>query len=279
MQERSTWIDTGSDISVRRQCALAGVARSSWYYQPRGESEENLLYMRLIDEQYLKTPFYGSPRMCWVLRQKGYNVNEKRVSRLMKVMGLQAIYPKKNLSKAAPGHKIYPYLLRGLKIDGPDQVWSTDITYIRMLRGFLYLCAVIDWHSRVVLSWRLSNTMDVDFCIETLEDALGSGIKPEIFNTDQGSQFTSPKFTQVLLDHKVQISMDGRGRALDNVFIERLWRDVKYEHVFLHEYENGADLYKGLEAYFHFRNKERPHEALGYKIPWDVYTKSSLFVP
>lgn len=279
MQERSTWIDTGSDISVRRQCALAGVARSSWYYQPRGESEENLLYMRLIDEQYLKTPFYGSPRMCWVLRQKGYNVNEKRVSRLMKVMGLQAIYPKKNLSKAAPGHKIYPYLLRGLKIDCPNQVWSTDITYIRMLRGFLYLCAVIDWHSRAILSWRLSNTMDVDFCIETLEDALESGIKPEIFNTDQGSQFTSPKFTQILLDHKVQISMDGRGRALDNVFIERLWRDVKYEHVFLHEYENGADLYKGLEAYFHFRNKERPHEALGYKIPWDVYTKSSLFVP
>jgi len=279
MQERSTWIDTGSDISVRRQCALAGVARSSWYYQPRGESEENLLYMRLIDEQYLKTPFYGSPRMCWVLRQKGYNVNEKRVSRLMKVMGLQAIYPKKNLSKAAPGHKIYPYLLRGLKIDCPNQVWSTDITYIRMLRGFLYLCAVIDWHSRAVLSWRLSNTMDVDFCIETLEDALESGIKPEIFNTDQGSQFTSPKFTQVLLDHKVQISMDGRGRALDNVFIERLWRDVKYEHVFLHEYENGADLYKGLEAYFHFRNKERPHEALGYKVPWDVYTKSTLFVP
>jgi putative transposase len=279
LQERSTWIDTGSDISVRRQCALAGVARSSWYYQPRGESEENLLYMRLIDEQYLKTPFYGSPRMCWVLRQKGYNVNEKRVSRLMKVMGLQAIYPKKNLSKAAPGHKIYPYLLRGLKIDCPNQVWSTDITYIRMLRGFLYLCAVIDWHSRAVLSWRLSNTMDVDFCIETLEDALESGIKPEIFNTDQGSQFTSPKFTQILLDHKVQISMDGRGRALDNVFIERLWRDVKYEHVFLHEYENGADLYKGLEAYFHFRNKERPHEALGYKIPWDVYTKSSLFVP
>lgn len=279
MQERSTWIDTGSDISVRRQCALAGVARSSWYYQPRGESEENLLYMRLIDEQYLKTPFYGSPRMCWVLRQKGYNVNEKRVSRLMKVMGLQAIYPKKNLSKAASGHKIYPYLLRGLKIDSPDQVWSTDITYIRMLRGFLYLCAVIDWHSRAVLSWRLSNTMDVEFCIETLEDALESGIKPEIFNTDQGSQFTSPKFTQILLDHKVQISMDGRGRALDNVFIERLWRDVKYEHVFLHEYENGSDLYKGLEAYFHFRNKERPHEALGYKIPWDVYTKSSLFVP
>lgn len=279
IQERSAWIDTESDISVRRQCALAGVARSSWYYQPRGESDENLLYMRLIDEQYLKTPFYGSPRMCWVLRQKGYNVNEKRVSRLMKVMGLQAIYPKKNLSKAAPGHKIYPYLLRGLKIDSPNQVWSTDITYIRMLRGFLYLCAVIDWHSRAVLSWRLSNTMDVDFCIETLQDALESGIKPEIFNTDQGSQFTSPKFTQILLDHQVQISMDGRGRALDNVFIERLWRDVKYEHVFLHEYENGADLYKGLEAYFHFRNKERPHEALGYKIPWDVYTQSSLFVP
>ncbi len=268
------WIDERSSLSIRRQCNLASVSRSSWYYQPCGESEENLLYMRLIDEQYLKTPFYGSPRMCEVLRERGYQVNEKRVSRLMRLMGLQAIYPRKNLSKQAPEHKIYPYLLRGLKINRPNQVWSTDITYIRMTRGFLYLCAVIDWNSRLVLSWRLSNTLDVDFCIETLKDALNTGVQPEIFNTDQGSQFTSPKFTKVLHDREIQISMDGRGRALDNVFIERLWRDVKYEHVFLHEYENGRALYQGLKGYFHFRNMERPHQALGYKTPWEVYNNS-----
>lgn len=273
------WIEQDDSISIRRQCNLAGVARSSWYYQPCGESEENLLYMRLIDEQYIKTPFYGAPRMCWALGQMGYRVNEKRVSRLMRLMGLQAIYPKKNLSKAAPGHKIYPYLLRGLKIERPNQVWSTDITYIRMVRGFLYLCAVLDWNSRLVLSWRLSNTLDGDFCIETLQDALNTGVQPEIFNTDQGSQFTSPKFTTLLLDRDIQISMDGRGRALDNVFIERLWRDVKYEHVFLHEYENGRELHQGLKNYFHFRNKERPHEALGYKTPWEVYNQSSFSVP
>jgi putative transposase len=278
-QVRMEWISAQSNISIRRQCTLADIPRSSWYYQPCGESEENLLYMRLIDEQYVKTPFYGVPRMCWMLRQKGYLVNEKRVERLMRKMGLQAIYAKKNLSKPAPGHKIYPYLLRGMKIERPDQVWSTDITYIRMVRGFLYLCAVIDWSSRLVLSWRLSNTLDGDFCIQTLQDALRSGAKPEIFNTDQGSQFTSPKFTQVLLDQEIRISMDGRGRALDNVFIERLWRDVKYEHVFLHEYENGKDLYNGLKNYFHFRNKERPHEALGYKIPYEVYNQSKIIIP
>jgi putative transposase len=276
---RRGWISTDGELSLRRQCALAGIARSSWYYRPCGESEENLLYMRLIDEQYLKTPFYGVPRMCWMLRQKGYVVNDKRVSRLMGLMGLQAIYAKKNLSKPAPGHKIYPYLLRGVKIDRPNQVWSTDITYIRMVRGFLYLCAVIDWSSRLVLSWRLSNTLDGDFCIETLRDALRSGAQPEIFNTDQGSQFTSPKFTEVLLERDIKISMDGRGRALDNVFIERLWRDVKYEHVFLHEYENGKELYEGLKGYFHFRNTQRPHQALGYKIPWDVYSENKLILP
>jgi putative transposase len=274
LDDRMNWIDERSSLSIRRQCNLASVSRSSWYYQPCGESEENLLYMRLIDEQYLKTPFYGSPRMCEVLRERGYQVNEKRVSRLMRLMGLQAIYPRKNLSKQAPEHKIYPYLLRGLKINRPNQVWSTDITYIRMTRGFLYLCAVIDWNSRLVLSWRLSNTLDVDFCIETLKDALNTGVQPEIFNTDQGSQFTSPKFTKVLHDREIQISMDGRGRALDNVFIERLWRDVKYEHVFLHEYENGRALYQGLKGYFHFRNMERPHQALGYKTPWEVYNNS-----
>ncbi len=235
--------------------------------------------MRLIDEQYLKTPFYGVPRMHQILLQKGHLVNEKRVERLMGLMGIQAIYAKKNLSKPAPGHKIYPYLLRGVKIVRPDQVWSTDITYIRMLNGFLYLCAVIDWHSRFVLSWRLSNTLDADFCIETLRDALATGARPSIFNTDQGSQFTSPRFTQVLLDKEIQISMDGRGRALDNVFIERLWRDVKCEHIFLHEYLNGLDLHLGLKGYFCFRNEERPHQALGYKTPKEIYTQKQLFVP
>ena len=279
MENRLGWIEPLCSLSVRKQCDLAGVPRSTWYYEPRGETEQNLFYMRLIDEQYTKTPFYGVPRMCWSLRQMGHLVNAKRVSRLMRLMGLQAIYPRKNLSVPAPGHKIYPYLLRGLKIDRPNQVWSTDITYIRMIRGFLYLCAVIDWNSRLVLSWRLSNTLDGDFCIETLQDALNTGAQPEIFNTDQGSQFTSPKFTKVLLDREIRISMDGRGRALDNVFIERLWRDVKYEHVFLHEYDNGRELHQGLKKYFQFRNKERPHEALGYKTPWEIYTQNSFFVP
>lgn len=276
---RLGWVSVDSGLSVRKQCELAGVARSSWYYEPRGESEENLLYMRLIDEQYLKTPFYGSPRMCWMLRRKGYAVNEKRVARLMQVMNIQAIYPKKRLSKGEPGHKIYPYLLRGVKVERPDHVWSTDVTYIRMLRGFLYLCAVVDWGSRYVLSWRLSNTIDADFCIRTLQEALDTGARPEIFNTDQGSQFTSPRFTKVLLDMGIKISMDGKGRALDNVFVERLWRDVKYEHVFLHEYENGMDLHKGLSRYFYFRNRERPIETLGYKIPWDVYKNKMSVVP
>ncbi|MFN7325145.1 MAG: IS3 family transposase, partial [Chitinophagales bacterium] len=176
-------------------------------------------------------------------------------------------------------HKKYPYLLRGVKIERPNQVWSTDITYIRMRRGFLYLCAVIDWRSRMVLSWRLSNTQDGDFCIETLKDALATGFKPEIFNTDQGSQFTSPRYTKVLLEEGIQISMDGRGRALDNVYIERLWRDVKYEHVYLHEYETGQELHKGLKEYFKFRNTERPHEALKYKVPWEVYNNSTNWLP
>jgi putative transposase len=258
---------------------LVGVPRSSWYYEPCGEREENLLIMRLIDEQYTKTPFYGSPRMCCVLRQMGYQINEKRVERLMRLMGIQAIYPKKNLTKAVKEHKKYPYLLRGVKIERPNQVWSTDITYIRMRRGFLYLCAVIDWRSRMVLSWRLSNTQDGDFCIETLKDALATGVKPEIFNTDQGSQFTSPRYTKVLLEEGIQISMDGRGRALDNVYIERLWRDVKYEHVYLHEYETGQELHKGLKEYFKFRNTERPHEALKYKVPWEVYNNSTNWLP
>lgn len=273
--KRRAWVSMADDLSIRRQCDLLGVPRSTFYYKPCGETPQNLMYMRLIDEQYLRTPFYGSPRMCQYLQRMGHVVNEKRVSRLMRLMGLMAIYPKKNLSKAAENHKKYPYLLRGVKIEGPNHVWSTDITYIRMLNGFLYLCAVIDWYSRLVLSWRLSNTLDGEFCIHTLKDALDTGSRPLIFNTDQGSQFTSPRFTGVLLDHGIQISMDGRGRALDNVFIERLWRDVKYEHVFLHEYADGRTLHKGLMDYFDFRNNQRPHQALGYKTPMEVYRQSN----
>ncbi|TAK41013.1 MAG: IS3 family transposase [Saprospiraceae bacterium] len=269
---RHGWVEAQGQLSIRRQCQLSGIPRSTWYYEPVTESEENLLYMRLLDEQYLRTPFYGVPRMTQMLRQKDYEVNPKRVGRLMALMGLQAIYPKKNLSKPAPGHKIYPYLLRGLKIVHPNQVWSTDITYIRMLNGFLYLCAIMDWYSRYVISWRLSNTLDADFCIEALEEALATTqLRPEIFNTDQGSQFTSEAFTGVLLRKEVKISMDGRGRALDNVFIERLWRTVKYEHVFLHEYKNGRDLWQGLNGYWRFYNEQRPHKSLAYQTPKEVF--------
>lgn len=264
-------------LSVRKQCELAGVSRSSWYYEPARESDENLLYMRLMDQQYTETPFYGVPRMTWMLRQQGCRVNPKRVSRLMKQMGLVAVYPKPNLSRPAPGHRIYPYLLRGVAIRHPNHVWSTDITYVRMLKGFLYLCAVMDWHSRCVLSWTLSNTLDTGFCIEALESAFEkTGAKPLIFNTDQGSQFTSDAFTSILLDREIQISMDGRGRALDNVFVERLWRTVKHEHIFLNEYENGAQLWTGLDGYFRFYNTQRPHQALGYQMPQTVFATASV---
>ncbi len=265
-------------MSVRRQCELAGLSRSSHYYTPMGESKQNLEYMRLIDEQYLMTPFYGSPRMTQMLRQKGHPVNKKRVERLMCQMGIQAVRPKRNLSQRAEGHKVYPYLLRGLKVERPNQVWATDITYIRMQKGFLYLCAVMDWHSRYVLSWRLSNSLDAGFCVDALEEALGLGFCPEIFNSDQGRQFTSAQFTGILLDYGVKISMDGCGRALDNVFVERLWRSVKYEHVFLHEYENGGELWDGLNGYWRFYNEERPHQGLDYKTPKEVFYQKNFFL-
>ena len=226
--------------------------------------------MHLIDEQYTRTPFYGVPRMTVWLQHQLCDVNHKRVARLMRLMGLQAIYPKPNIGRKHPEHKIYPYLLRDVKIVRPDQVWSTDITYIRMKGGFLYLTAVIDWYSRYVLSWQLSNTLDSYFCIEALEDAL-DGRRPEIFNTDQGVQFTSNSFTSVLEDHGISISMDGRGRALDNVFVERLWRSVKYEEVYLHDYQTPVEAQLGLDRYFKFYNKERFHQSLGYRIPGEVY--------
>jgi putative transposase len=259
-------------LSVARQCELLGLARSSYYYQPLGESAENLDLLRRLDEQYTRTPFYGVRRMTAVLRQAGYAVNPKRVRRLLRHLGLAALAPQPGTSRAAPGHRVYPYLLRGVPIERVNQVWSTDITYIRLNSGFVYLVAVIDWYSRYVLSWALSNSLEVGFCLDALDAALARG-QPEIFNTDQGAQFTSPTFTGRLLAAGVSISMDGRGRALDNVFVERLWRSVKYEEVYLHEYEGMRDALQGLGRYFPFYNAERPHQALGYQTPAAVYER------
>jgi len=223
-----------------------------------------------MDKQYLETPFYGVAKMSHHLRSLKYEVNIKRVRRLMRQMGLEAIYCKQRLSIPDKAHKKYPYLLRDYKIDKADQVWSTDITYIPMEKGFMYLTAVIDWHSRYVLSWKLSNSLDSTFCIDALNESL-KGSKPEIFNTDQGVQFTSEKFTNVLESNEIKISMDGRGRAIDNVFVERLWRTVKYEYVYLHSQSDGKELYKGLKSYFEFYNNQRPHQALNYKTPAEIY--------
>jgi putative transposase len=248
-----------------------GLARASYYYAPREERAENLVLLRLLDEQYTRTPFYGVPRMTAVLRGQGYTVNPKRVRRLLRTLGLMALFPKPRTSAGAPEHRVYPYLLRGVAIERVNQVWSTDITYIRLRAGFVYLVAVMDWYSRYVLSWALSNTLEVGFCLEALEAALPCG-PPEIFNSDQGAQFTSPAFTGRLAAGGVRISMDGRGRALDNVFIERLWRSVKYEEVYLQEYESVRDAHQGLGRYLGFYNTERPHQSLGYRTPGEVYT-------
>jgi putative transposase len=248
---------------------LAGLARSTWYYRPAGESAENLALMRAIDEQYLRTPFYGSRKLSVIL-----DVNRKRVQRLMRLMGIEAIYPKRRTTWPAAGHKIYPYLLRNVEVTRPDQVWASDITYVPLRHGFLYLVAVMDWYSRYVLSWRLSNTLTGSFCLEALEEAL-SQVRPEIFNSDQGSQFTATAFTSRLDSAGVAISMDGRGRAIDNVFIERLWRSVKYEEVYLRDYADGWQAEASLAAYFRFYNQERIHQALGYRTPWDVYRERS----
>ena len=265
------WIDFGNpQLSVRRQCELLGIHRSRMYYEPAPETPDNLLYMRLIDEQYLKTPFWGSRNMTTFLCRSGHEVNRKRTQRLMRIMGLEGLCPGPSTSRPAPGHKIYPYLLRHMKVERPNQVWCIDITYIPMPHGYLYLVAVMDWYSRYVLSWRLSNSMDVSFCIEALEAAFEFG-QPEIFNSDQGSQFTSGSFTDRLLSREIQISMDGKGRALDNVFIERLWRSVKYEDVYLKAYLTGADCHKGLTEYFTFYCHHRPHQSLDNRTPWDVF--------
>jgi putative transposase len=257
-------------LSVRRQCELLGLNRSTWYYEPVPESAANLALMRRIDEQYLRRPYYGSRRMTEWLNDQRQSVNRKRVQRLMRLMGLEALYPKPRTTVAGIGHKIYPYLLRDVAVVRPNQVWSADITYVPLCRGFLYLMAILDWYSRYVLTWRLSNSLDSNFCLEALDEALGLA-HPEIFNTDQGVQFTSREFTGRLESEGVAISMDGRGRALDNVFVERLWRSVKYEEVYLHDYATGAECYAGLSAYLKFYCEERPHQSLGYRTPADVY--------
>jgi putative transposase len=259
-----------AEISVRRQCELLGVNRAGLYYQSRAESEENHLLMRLLDEQYTRTPFYGSRKMTEWLRAKGFEVNRKRVSRLMALMGVEAVYPKPKLSAPGEGHKIYPYLLRGVEVTRVNQVWSTDITYIRMAQGFVYLVAVMDWFSRYVLSWSLSLTMELDFCVEALKRALRRG-RPEIFNSDQGSQFTSEKFTGELQARQIAISMDGRGRCVDNIFIERLWRSLKYEEVYLKDYSSVTEARASLESYIRFYNQERLHQSLDYRTPAALY--------
>jgi putative transposase len=258
------------ELSVRRQCELLGLNRSSLYYEPAGETADNLRLMRLIDEQYTARPFYGSRKMTVWLRGRGEAVNRKRVQRLMRLMGLEAIYPRPKLSVAGRGHRIYPYLLRDVSIERPDQVWSTDITYVPLASGFMYLAAVLDWYSRYVIAWRLSNTLDGSFCLEMLEEALGRG-RPEVFNTDQGAQFTAAAWTGRLESAGVAVSMDGRGRCLDNVFVERLWRTVKYEDIYLWRYETVPELRHGLGRYLPYYNEGRPHQSLGYRTPAAVY--------
>jgi putative transposase len=258
-------------VSVSRQCRLLNLSRSTVYYQPVEIAPQDLLLMRWIDEQYLKTPFYGSRSMTRHLRRLGYRVNRKHIQRLMRLMGLEAIYPKPKTSRPHPEHKIYPYLLRGLTIDHPNQVWSADITYIPMTRGFMYLVAVMDWYSRKVLAFKLSNTLDTDFCLEAVEGAIRRYGLPEIFNTDQGAQFTSRAFTDLLEQHQIRISMDGRGRVQDNIFIERLWWTTKYQYLYLHSFDNGTALRIGLEGWFRFYNQERPHQTFDILTPDEVY--------
>jgi putative transposase len=264
------------ELSIRRQCVLLGVARSGVYRPPpAADDDDDLRLMRRLDELFTAWPFLGSRRMTAMLRADGYAINRKRVRRLMRKMGIAALGPKPRTTRPAPGHKIFPYLLRGLAIERPNQVWCADITYIPIGRGFLYLVAVMDWTSRAVLSWRLSNTMDVSFCLAALEEALARFGQPEIFNTDQGSQFTSSAFTGLLAAAGIRISMDGRGRWMDNVFIERLWRSLKHEDVYLKAYADGREAYAGIAAWFAFYNTRRPHQALGQRTPMVVWRAGS----
>ena len=258
-------------LSVSSQCGLLGLARASYYRQPKPEPEENLRLMRLIDETYLAYPFFGSRQMARWLRRQNERVNRKRIQRLMRQMGLEAIYRKPNLSRAQAGQRVHPYLLRDLPVTRPNQVWATDITYVPVQGGYAYLCAVVDWFSRAVLAWELSNTLDASFCVRTVQRALATHGTPEIFNTDQGCQFTSAEFTQPLLALGVKLSMDGKGRCLDNVFVERLWRSVKYEEIYLKSYRSLVDAHAQLDTYFRFYNERRPHSSLGDATPMETY--------
>ena len=265
-------LDSGHPrVSLSRQCKLVGVSRSSCYYKPKPTDPADLKFMKMIDEQYLKTPFYGSRSMTKHFQRLGHTINRKRVQRLMRTMGLEAIYPRPKTSTAHPEHKIYPYLLRNLDINRPNQVWAADITFIPLQRGFMYLVAVMDWYSRKVLAWRLSNTLDADFCVSALEEAISRYGRPQIFNTDQGSQFTSHKFINTLKNHDIKISMDGRGNFRDNIFIERLWWTVKYQYLHLHAFDDGRALRQGLKQWFRFYNSERPHQSLNDRTPDEIY--------
>lgn len=259
---------------MRRQCELLSVNRSMLYYEPQEVSANELSLMRQLDRLYLDHPFLGSRKMVVALEQRGVVVNRKRVQRLMRLMGLEALVPKPNTSRSHPAHKKYPYLLRGLEVTRANQVWATDITYLPLEKGFCYLVAIVDWYSRAVLAWRLSNTLEVGFCVEALEEALANYGTPDIFNTDQGVHFTSGDFTGVLKAHGIRISMDGKGRCLDNVLVERLWRSLKYEEVYLYAYDDAREARAGIGRYLRYFNQERPHQALGYSTPMAVYMRS-----
>jgi len=271
LEEKRGLVDVNHKvIPITRQCELLGLSRSSFYYRPVAMSDVNLHFMELIDRQYTKEPSWGVPRMTIWLKRQGFTVNRKRIGRLMRRMGLEGVVPRKKLTRPNKEHRIYPYLLKGLDISRPNQVFCSDVTYIPMRKGFIYLTAVMDWHSRYVLSWKVSLTLDAAFCVEALEEALAIGI-PEIFNTDQGSQFTSRDFTNVLKNRGIAISMDGKGRVFDNIFIERLWRTVKWEEVYLKDYANVWEAMRSLGDFFRRYNKERPHSALGARTPYEVY--------
>ncbi len=274
LSERRKMVEPGHALSLVSQSALLGLHRSGLYYRPVAVDEEDLALMALLDKQYLKTPFYGYRKMTVFLQGEGYRVNHKRVRRLMRIMGIEAIYSCPNTSQPNKAHKIYPYLLRGLSITRANQVWATDITYVPMQKGFMYLIAIIDLYSRYVLEWSISNTMESQWCVQTLKRALLNHGKPALFNTDQGSQFTADVFVEVLLSRGIQPSMDGKGRAIDNIFVERLWRSVKYEDIYLKAYEDGWQLEKGMDTYFRFYNQERIHQSLQYKTPKQVYRES-----
>lgn len=274
--ERKAMLDADdSRLSMRQQCQLLKLNRSSLYYQSKPEDSDNVELMRLLDEEYTMHPFKGVLRMTKYLEDLGYHVNPKRVRRLLRMMGIMAIYPQKNLSASHPAHKKYPYLLKDLTVDQANMVWCTDLTYIRLNQGFIYLSVIMDWYSRYVLSWGLSNSMEASFCVGTLEDALLYYGKPDIFNSDQGSQYTSTEFTGLLLANDIKISMDGRGRAFDNIFIERLWRSVKYEEVYIKDYADMQEAKRSLKRYFEFYNYERHHQGLAYKKPAEVYFNTS----